>query len=376
MVPMNTTNLKRLFRRSVFGAALLVACVTGALEAQQAVTWTNQQNVAVRGSSLEKTGGCQGCDDAGAVSQQMIRSGNGFAEFTVGENDSFWMAGLSQRDGNANFGNMDFAIRFNGNGWADVLENGSYVGGDTQYRAGDVFRIEVAGDRVRYVRNGRPMYTSQRRPAYPLVFDVALGSLNSTIRNARISSSARDVAGFGAQDQFGTQDEFDTLDRNRDGRITRAEWRGTRRDFNLRDTNRDGILTRREVGVEDDFNAVGTAGEFITVNAMEQWTDTGVYVRAGDTITFQAEGTIQMSGDPNDTANPAGSRRRAPNAPLRQSAAGSLIARIGNSAPFVVGGNSRTVRAPANGQLFLGVNDDYLGDNSGEFRVMVTVDPR
>ena len=62
--------------------------------------------------------------------------------------------------------------------------------------------------------------------------------------------------------------------------------------------------------------------------------------------------------------------RRTIDAPLTRAPAGALIARVGNSSIFLVG-NRRQVRAPASGRLYLGVNDDYLADNNGQFRVMV-----
>jgi hypothetical protein len=55
--------------------------------------------------------------------------------------------------------------------------------------------------------------------------------------------------------------------------------------------------------------------------------------------------------------------------------AGGLIARIGNGPPLFVGADSM-LRANATGQLYLGVNDDYLADNRGEFRVKIDVPPR
>jgi hypothetical protein len=55
--------------------------------------------------------------------------------------------------------------------------------------------------------------------------------------------------------------------------------------------------------------------------------------------------------------------------------AGSLIARIGNSAPVPIGAH-RSSRAPASGELLLGVNDDHVADNRGQYRVTVTVEPR
>ena len=124
--------------------------------------------------------------------------------------------------GGMRFGNIDFAVRLNGNGRADVMENGAYVGGDTEYRAGDVFRVEVVAGRVRYLKNGQVMHVSQKWPTYPLVFDVALGSLGATIANARIETRESAVATSTSTMSSGG------LDRNNDGLISRREWVGTR----------------------------------------------------------------------------------------------------------------------------------------------------
>ena len=48
----------------------------------------------------------------------------------------------------------------------------------------------------------------------------------------------------------------------------------------------------------------------------------------------------------------------------------TVLNRVGNSAPFPIGEN-QTVTMPANGQLFLGINDDFVGDNQGGYRVNV-----
>jgi hypothetical protein len=72
-------------------------------------------------------------------------------------------------------------------------------------------------------------------------------------------------------------------------------------------------------------------------------------------------------------ASPAGAYtgRTATQAPIPSVPAGALVARIGNGRPFAVG-DQRSIRAPGSGRLYLGINDDYLGDNSGEFRVNIT----
>ena len=360
--------------------AVLVGSLGVAKAAEQRVEWTNLTNVAVRGYGLMKTSGCNGCDDGTAVSRQMIRAGDGYVEFTVGEPYTFWMAGLGQSDGNLHFNNIDFAFRFNANDNADVLENGQYQGGDTFYAPGDRFRIAVVGGRVRYMKNNNVVFTSRQIPRYPLVFEVALGTMGSSIRNARIETNNRAFTSddyYNEPDRY-ARDSFNRLDRNDDGVVTRREWQGPRAEFYELDRNRDGVLSPREYSrLGLGGAATGTAGQLITVSPAERWTDTGMRVEAGDMITFDAEGTIYMGGGGDDAATPAGSRsgRRAPDAPLRNQSAGILIGRIGNSGILAIG-DRRTIRAPVSGELFLGVNDDVLGDNRGEYRVSVTVQPR
>lgn len=168
-------------------------------------------------------------------------------------------------------------------------------------------------------------------------------------------------------------DEFGRLDVNNDGVISSDEWRAPFGDFRQRDFNADGVLTRRELFL-DEGGGLATAD--ILVSARHGWTDTGLMVEAGDTVTFVADGTVQLSGDRTATARPHGSASggRTRHAPLPQSPAGSLIARIGDAAPLFVGDLRVIKRVPARGRLYLGVNDDRLDDNSGDYWVIVTIE--
>lgn len=158
------------------------------------------------------------------------------------------------------------------------------------------------------------------------------------------------------------------MDTDRDGVVTRAEWRGSDQAFRIHDTNSDGVLSGAEVRDQRDQ---------VIVKATERWTSTGVYVRDGDVVRIDSEGTVQLSADAADTSSPggAGSGRHAASAPMPDRPAGGLIAWIGDGAPLFVGADPR-LRANATGQLYLGVNDDDLSDNRGEFRVNVAVPSR
>lgn len=113
-------------------------------------------------------------------------------------------------------------------------------------------------------------------------------------------------------------------------------------------------------------------GTGIAVPANQEWTPTGLTVRQGERIAFNATGEVQLSADDKDTAGPSGARsqRKAQGSPLPDNFAGALIARVGNSAPFPIGAQ-QTVTMPASGQLFLGINDDVVGDNKGGYRVNI-----
>jgi phycobilisome linker polypeptide/uncharacterized protein DUF4214/EF hand domain-containing protein len=182
-------------------------------------------------------------------------------------------------------------------------------------------------------------------------------------------------AGSTLEDEdFDRRDRFESIDANSNGRIELNEWHGSVAAFRQLDTNDDNRITFAEYnrGVADN-SATGTSGDEIRVDARNRWTDTGVDVRAGDMITFDADGTIRMSADQNDVAAPGGAvgGRRANEAPFPRQSAGALIGRVNGRTFFI--GDRRQVRMPTAGRLYLGVNDDYLEDNSGDYQVRITV---
>ena len=186
----------------------------------------------------------------------------------------------------------------------------------------------------------------------------------------------------GAAPSLDTYDQFQNLDYDRNGTLSRAEWHWSNGSFALRDRNKDGVLSRTEFdvagGAPGGAAVASAAGrQTVRVNSQLRWTDTAINVRAGDVITFDASGQITMSDDAGDTATPAGSTRgrTAPDAPVLGQKAGGLLAKIGEYWPAFIGGRT-TWTAPVSGRLYLGVNDDHLPDNRGEFVVNVGVQGR
>jgi hypothetical protein len=80
------------------------------------------------------------------------------------------------------------AIKLTAGGVAEVRESNGYAG-ETPYQSGDVFRIAVEGEQVKYYKNGALIFTSLNAPSYPLVVKASFIHLQSRISNAVISSS-------------------------------------------------------------------------------------------------------------------------------------------------------------------------------------------
>jgi hypothetical protein len=130
---------------------------------------------------------------------------------------------------------------------------------------------------------------------------------------------------------------------------------------------------------------------FISVPGNTPWTDTGLEVISGQEISFEAEGKISLQrGNPEAECGPDGYDLQTVQQPISDRNLGALIGKVVISVTvavnektkaekkdevaelFYVGSKSR-VEMPVKGRLYLGINENVIGDNAGEYKVKISV---
>jgi len=127
----------------------------------------------------------------------------------------------------------------------------------------------------------------------------------------------------------------------------------------------------------------------VTVSGRAGWTETGLEVRKNEEFYFLALGTISLQKDnPVAACGPEGLNLITQHQPIPGQNIGALVGRIlekvevatdkqtGEKSQREVGqiffiGKENKVILPADGRLMLGINDNVVGDNSGEFIVTI-----
>ena len=161
--------------------------ITIHVAAPHPVAWTSAVKVLAAGNSITKNAGCDGCGDAGALSQQTIAPGDGAVEFTVSPG-AYMTVGLSAPNAGTGAGDIKFGLRFYPGNVVEVRESGVYEA-DWMYPAGATHRIAVDGGVVKYFLNGVMKHTSLQAPTYPLVLDTSVWTLGAGVQNAMITNA-------------------------------------------------------------------------------------------------------------------------------------------------------------------------------------------
>jgi hypothetical protein len=116
--------------------------------------------------------------------------------------------------------------------------------------------------------------------------------------------------------------------------------------------------------------SMSTGQKTVAVPGAQSWTDTGVHCRTGSVLEIEATGTIHYnraaSAGPNGDPNAA--LRRNNVSGLAGANHAGLIGSFDRRQPYFVVGSDAALECPTGGgNLFLGINDDYVDNNSGKF---------
>ena len=154
------------------------------------------------------------------------------------------------------------------------------------------------------------------------------------------------------------------------------------RTANSRGTFVVNVSVQRNSGDSSNDSAgrrVGTTrGRAKTVNVYgnQAWTDTGIDLEPNMTVEIVAEGQIRFSLDA--SSGPDGNRSLVRDSyPVKGAGVGAVIAKMryrngrDSNAVFIGARNTASIRQSEYGRLFIGVNDDNYGDNSGSYRVTI-----
>ncbi|MFN8206638.1 MAG: T9SS type A sorting domain-containing protein [Bacteroidales bacterium] len=158
------------------GSILYSATVTG-----QNVGFTDLVGVISSGHNLIKTA-ATAWGNGGAASTNKIND-NSYAYTIVSETNTSRYFGLSNTNANANNTTIQYAFYLINTGSLEVRESGTARATGLTYATGDTLKIAVVSGTVKYYKNSTLVYTSGVAPVLPLIVDVSLYTLYSTLNS-------------------------------------------------------------------------------------------------------------------------------------------------------------------------------------------------
>lgn len=150
--------------------------------------------------------------------------------------------------------------------------------------------------------------------------------------------------------------------------------------------NKDEIFAREQ---EENSDLEWREVSRIAVLGSVDWTDTGLELKEDQEIYFNAQRQISLQrGNPMAWCGPDGMDRKTMQQPISDKNIGALIGKVAWLISIEVDeetgeqirheiiekfyiGSANQVRMPISGRLFLGINENVVGDNSGEFEVII-----
>lgn len=259
---------------------------------------------------------------------------------------------------------------------ADVVDMGANFtfrvnGTETQVPINDVVLIDFTG-------NGRNIPQAELNKAN----DASANGFVVMRNGDTFSSRLLDIAGNGSRGMFSgdRQVPMSEISRIYLGSVRNIPEISDNSNQTLNNTNANNNPNRtyrgrgnRGNGNQNMRTAAPAGARSVVVPSNVAWTNTGMTVTRGQWLRFEPSGEIRVSTNGDDTATAAGVRnfRLVDKAQIPTIPVGALIGRVNNGQPFSIGDTTQAFQMPADGRLFLGVNDDHLPDNSGNYVVKV-----
>ena len=129
------------------------------------------------------------------------------------------------------------------------------------------------------------------------------------------------------------------------------------------------------LGVSMPLSVTAQKPQELDISGAQAWTDTGIDLKAGDTLHISATGSVHFDGAREN--GPDGLARGWLDLvrilPLNDAGRGALLGKIGSSdaaRPFLVGPRAQ-IKAPIDGRLFLGLNESSNDQPQGSFHVTI-----
>ncbi|MGC9344227.1 MAG: hypothetical protein ACP5E3_16105, partial [Bacteroidales bacterium] len=159
---------------------------------EEEVLWdiTVLSNVEATGNNLLKIQDNNWNGDAVSLNEVY---NNGSVQFTTLETNLSRAIGLSTVNSGAGLNTIDYAFYLRNDGNFFVFENNAnrYSGGS--YNTGDIFKIEIRENVVYYFRNDNLLYISNVIPTLPMIVDVSMYHVGSTLEEVTITNFSEGV---------------------------------------------------------------------------------------------------------------------------------------------------------------------------------------
>ena len=140
--------------------------------------------------------------NAGAFSNQYLEE-DGRVSTTVLETNTARMIGLSYKDENQHYNDIDYAIFLEKGGYIFITEKG--IGkrsprGQERYQTGDVLQVQRRGDTISYLKNEKVFYVSNTKSRGELFLDTSLNDTGATLMNIEFGKEKYLMAGIRKND--------------------------------------------------------------------------------------------------------------------------------------------------------------------------------